>query len=254
MGALAQEKEAIARPAQQSAPTREGPRVNGEIKAPQVRLIDENGDMVGVVSTREAIDMAEEASLDLIEISPNAVPPVAKISDYGKYKYEAQKKAHEARKHQKVIEVKEIKMRPNIDDHDYEVKMRAMKRFIEEGDKVKVTLRFRGREMVHSELGLQVLNRVRGEMDPLTKIESMPRMEGRQMIMVAGAEVATSSLLGDAGAASRYRCCAIAQDRNARLPSNRQASARCRRSRRRTTSACRSCRTSSSRSAPGRRR
>jgi len=158
--------------------------VNGEIRAPQVRLIDENGDMVGVVSAREALEMAEEASLDLIEISPNAVPPVCKISDYGKFKYESQKKAHEARKHQKVIEVKEIKMRPNIDDHDYEVKMRAMKRFIEEGDKVKVTLRFRGREMVHSELGLQVLNRVRGEMDPLTKIESMPRMEGRQMIMV----------------------------------------------------------------------
>jgi translation initiation factor IF-3 len=133
-----------------------------------VRLIDENGDMVGVLSTREAIEMAEEASLDLIEISPNAVPPVAKISDYGKYKYEAQKKAHEARKHQKVNEVK----------------MRAMKRFIEEGDKVKVTLRFRGREMVHSELGMQVLNRVRGEMDLLTKIESMPRMEGRQMVMV----------------------------------------------------------------------
>ena len=154
------------------------------IRDAEVRLIDENGEMVGVVSSREALEMAEEASLDLIEISPNAVPPVAKISDYGKYKYEAQKKAHEARKHQKVIEVKEIKMRPNIDDHDYEVKMRAMKRFIEEGDKVKVTLRFRGREMVHSELGLQVLNRVRGEMDPLTKIESMPRMEGRQMIMV----------------------------------------------------------------------
>ena len=127
---------------------------------------------------------ASYTDLDLIEISPNAVPPVAKISDYGKYKYEAQKKAHEARKHQKVIEVKEIKMRPNIDEHDYEVKMRAMKRFIEEGDKVKVTLRFRGREMVHSERGLQVLNRVRSEMDPLTKIESMPRMEGRQMIMV----------------------------------------------------------------------
>src|SRR5262249_42645651 len=161
-----------------------GPRVNGDIRAPQVRLIDENGDMVGVVSTREALEMAEEANLDLIGIAPNAVPPVAKISDYGKYKYEAQKKAHEARKHQKVIEVKEIKMRPNIDDHDYEVKMRAMKRFIEEGDKVKVTLRFRGREMVHSELGLQVLNRVRSEMDPLTKIESMPRMEGRQMVMV----------------------------------------------------------------------
>lgn len=150
--------------------------MNNEIKAPQVRLIDETAIRVGVLSTREAIEMAEEASLDLIEISPNAVPPVAKISDYGKYKYEAQKKAHEARKHQKVIEVKEIKMRPNIDDHDYEVKMRAMKRFIEEGDKVKVTLRFRGREMVHADLGMQVLNRVRGEMDPVTKIESMPRV------------------------------------------------------------------------------
>ncbi len=196
--------------------------------------------------------MAEEASLDLIEISPNAVPPVAKISDYGKYKYEAQKKAHEARKHQKVIEVKEIKMRPNIDDHDYEVKMRAMKRFIEEGDKVKVTLRFRGREMVHSELGMQVLNRVRGEMDPVTKIE-IDAAHGRPADgHGAGAEVVTSSPWGDAGAASRYRRCAIAQDRNVHLPSNRRASARCRRSRRQTTSACRSCRTSSSRSGSGR--
>ena len=140
--------------------------------------------MVGVVSTREAIDMAEEASLDLIEISPNAVPPVAKISDYGKYKYEAQKKAHEARKHQKVIEVKEIKMRPNIDDHDYEVKMRAMKRFIEEGDKVKVTLRFRGREMAHMELGAKLLDRVKQDTSTLAKVESEPRLEGRQMVMV----------------------------------------------------------------------
>ena len=140
--------------------------------------------MVGVVSTREAIDMAEEASLDLIEISPNAVPPVAKISDYGKYKYEAQKKAHEARKHQKVIEVKEIKMRPNIDDHDYEVKMRAMKRFIEEGDKVKVTLRFRGRELAHGELGMQLLQRVQTDVAEVAKVEQHPRMEGRQMLMV----------------------------------------------------------------------
>ena len=183
-GAFAQENEAIARPAQQSAPTREGPRVNGEIKAPQVRLIDENGDMVGVLSTREAIEMAEEASLDLIEISPNAVPPVAKISDYGKYKYEAQKKAHEARKHQKVIEVKEIKMRPNIDDHDYEVKMRAMKRFIEEGDKVKVTLRFRGREMAHQHLGMDLLTRVQKDTEVFAKLEQYPKMEGRQMMMV----------------------------------------------------------------------
>ena len=140
--------------------------------------------MVGVLSTREAIEMAEEASLDLIEISPNAVPPVAKISDYGKYKYEAQKKAHEARKHQKVIEVKEIKMRPNIDNHDYEVKMRAMKRFIEEGDKVKVTLRFRGREMAHQDIGVRVLERIRAEMDLTTKVEQMPRLENRQMVMV----------------------------------------------------------------------
>lgn len=140
--------------------------------------------MVGVLSTREALEMAEEASLDLIEISPNAVPPVAKISDYGKYKYEAQKKAHEARKHQKVIEVKEIKMRPNIDEHDYEVKMRAMKRFIEEGDKVKVTLRFRGREMAHQELGLELLNRVAADVGDKGKVESMPKLEGRQMVMM----------------------------------------------------------------------
>ena len=132
----------------------------------------------------QALAIAKQKGLDLVEISPTAVPPVCRIMDFGKYQYQEQKRAREARKHQKVIEVKEIKMRPNIDDHDYEVKMRAMKRFIEEGDKVKVTLRFRGREMVHSELGLQVLNRVRGEMDPITKIESMPRMEGRQMIMV----------------------------------------------------------------------
>jgi translation initiation factor IF-3 len=151
---------------------------------PKVRVIDENGENLGVMLTAEAIEQAADVGLDLVEVSPNADPPVCKFLDVGKYKYEAQKKANLARKSQKTQEIKEIKMRPNIDDHDYEVKMRAMKRFIEEGDKVKVTLRFRGREMVHSELGLQVLNRVRGEMDPLTKIESMPRMEGRQMIMV----------------------------------------------------------------------
>ena len=140
--------------------------------------------MVGVLSTREAIEMAEEASLDLIEISPNAVPPVAKISDYGKYKYEAQKKAHEARKHQKVIEVKEIKMRPNIDDHDYETKMKAVRRFFEEGDKVKLTLRFRGREMAHQDLGMVLLNRVREETAEIAKVEAEPKLEGRQMMMV----------------------------------------------------------------------
>ena len=140
--------------------------------------------MVGVLSTREAIEMAEEANLDLIEISPNAVPPVAKISDYGKYKYEAQKKAHDARKHQKVIEVKEIKMRPNIDDHDYEVKMRAMHKFIGEGDKVKVTLRFRGRELAHGQLGMKLLQKVQEDMAEEAKVEQYPRMEGRQMLMV----------------------------------------------------------------------
>ena len=158
--------------------------MNGEIRASNVRLIGEDGEMIGVVGVREALDMAEEVGLDLIEISPNADPPVCKIGDLGKYKYEAQKKAHDARRKQKVIEVKEIKMRPGIDDHDYEVKMRAMKRFLEEGDKVKVTLRFRGREMVHTELGANVLSRVRGELDALAKVEQMPRMEGRQVVMV----------------------------------------------------------------------
>jgi translation initiation factor IF-3 len=167
-----------------AAPSRDGPRINTQITVPTVRLVKEDGTMVGVTPIREALAMAADAGLDLVEISPNAVPPVCKILDFGKFKYEIQKKRNEARKKQKVIDVKEIKLRPGIDAHDYEVKMRAVTRFLEEGDKVKVTLRFRGREMVHSELGLQVLNRVRGEMDPLTKIESMPRMEGRQMIMV----------------------------------------------------------------------
>ena len=140
--------------------------------------------MVGVVPLREAIIMAEEAGLDLVEISPNASPPVCKILDIGKFKYEQQKKLNEARKKQKVIEVKEIKMRPGIDDHDYEVKMRAIHRFLEEGDKVKVTMRFRGREMVHQELGMQVLDRVRAELEARAKVEQSPRLEGRQMTMV----------------------------------------------------------------------
>jgi len=140
--------------------------------------------MVGVVSLREAIVMAEEVGLDLVEISPNADPPVCKILDIGKFKYEQQKKLNEARKKQKVIEVKEIKMRPGIDDHDYEVKMRAIHRFLEEGDKVKVTMRFRGREMVHQELGMQVLDRVRAELEARAKVEQSPRLEGRQMTMV----------------------------------------------------------------------
>ncbi len=165
-------------------PSREGPRVNKEIASVQVRLIDEAGENVGVVATSVALERAVEAGLDLVEISPGADPPVAKILDYGRFKYEDQKKKNEARKKQKVIEVKEIKMRPNIDQHDYDVKMRSINRFIGDGDKVKVTLRFRGREMVHQELGLKVLNRVREQIDEIAKVEQFPRMEGRQMIMI----------------------------------------------------------------------
>jgi translation initiation factor IF-3 len=158
--------------------------VNFEIDVPQVRLIDAAGENRGVVSIREAIRLAEEAGLDLCEISPNAAPPVCKILDFGKYKYEAQKKAAEARKKQKVIEIKEIKLRPGIDTHDYDVKMKAMHRFLDEGDKVKVTLRFRGREMAHQELGMKVLERVRDDLADKAKVESSPKMEGRQMTMV----------------------------------------------------------------------
>lgn len=140
--------------------------------------------MLGVVPLHQGLQLAFEANLDLVEISPSAVPPVCKLLDYGKFKYEAQKKKNEARKKQKLIEIKEIKMRPNIDDNDYNVKMRAMTRFLEEGDKVKVTLRFRGREMVHSELGAQLLDRVKADLDELAKVEQFPRFEGRQMVMV----------------------------------------------------------------------
>jgi len=165
-------------------PTRDGPRVNEEIRVPQVRLIDQDGEMQGVMSARDAMIRAVAVGLDLLEISPNADPPVVKILDYGKFKYEQQKKKNEARKRQKVIEIKEIKVRPNIDENDYQVKMRAMKSFIEEGDKVKVTLRFRGREMAHQEIGVRVLERIRTEMDLTSKVEQMPRMENRQMVMV----------------------------------------------------------------------
>ena len=165
-------------------PSREGPRVNKDIRAPQVRLIDADGNNREVVSLDEALALADESGLDLVEISPNADPPVAKILDYGKFKYEAQKKANEQRKKQKTIAVKEIKMRPGIDEHDYQVKVRAMHRFFGDGDKVKVTLRFRGREMAHQELGLKVLNRVRADFDEIAKVELEPKMEGRQMTMV----------------------------------------------------------------------
>lgn len=149
-----------------------------------MRLIDENGENVGVVNRDEAMRRAVDAGLDLVEISPNAAPPVCKILDFGRYKYEDQKKKAEARKKQKVIDVKEIKMRPNIDQHDYDVKMRSILRFLGDGDKVKVTLRFRGREMAHQDLGLKVLIRVRDQLKELTKVEQFPRLEGRQMIMV----------------------------------------------------------------------
>jgi len=140
--------------------------------------------MQGVMTARDAIQRAYAVGLDLLEISPNADPPVVKILDYGKFKYEQQKKKNEAKKKQKVIEIKEIKVRPNIDENDYQVKMRAMKLFIEEGDKVKVTLRFRGREMAHQDIGIKVLERIRAELEVTTKVEQMPRMENRQMIMV----------------------------------------------------------------------
>ena len=165
-------------------PTREGPRINEEISVLRVRLVDERGGMVGVVGRSEALAMAADAGLDLVEIAPGADPPVCKIFDFGKFKYEEQKKKNEARKKQKIIEVKEIKLRPSIDDHDYQVKMRSMNKFIEEGDKVKVTMRFRGRELAHQELGMNVLMRVKDDLDGIAKVEQTPRMEGRQMTMV----------------------------------------------------------------------
>ena len=149
-----------------------------------MRCIDPDGEQLGVLDTRDAISKAEDFGLDLVEVQPNVDPPVCKILDYGKYKYEAQKRANEARKKQKIIEVKEIKLRPNIDEHDYQVKMRNVVKFLSGGDKVKVTLRFRGREMAHQELGASVLTRVREETEEIAKIEAMPKMEGRQMIMV----------------------------------------------------------------------
>ena len=161
-----------------------GPRFNEFITVPKVRVIDEDGENLGVMYTREAIEQAAEVGLDLVEVSPNADPPVCKFLDVGKFKYEAQKKANLARKSQKTQEIKEIKMRPNIDDHDYETKMKAIHKFIGEGDKVKVTLRFRGRELSHGQLGMNLLKRVQEDTAEDAKVESYPRMEGRQMLMV----------------------------------------------------------------------
>lgn len=161
-----------------------GPRINGRIRAPEIRLIGADGENVGVVTPARAMDLAAEAELDLVEISPNATPPVCKIMDFGKYKYETQKKEAEARKKQKVIEVKEVKFRPGTDTHDYDVKMRNVVKFLEKGDKVKVTLRFRGREMAHQDLGRQLLERIAEDVTPVGKIDNMPKMEGRQMVMM----------------------------------------------------------------------
>ncbi|KKB07006.1 translation initiation factor IF-3 [Devosia geojensis] len=166
------------------APQKEGPPANEDISAPEVQLIDAEGENHGIVRTREAIGMAQEAGLDLVLIAPNSNPPVAKLLDLGRFKYAAQKKAAEARKRQKVIEVKEIQLRPNIDTHDYDTKMKAVQRFLGEGDRVKVTMRFRGREMAHQDLGMQLLVKVKEQMDAIAKVESQPRSEGRQMVMV----------------------------------------------------------------------
>jgi len=165
-------------------PVKSGPRYNNMITSDKVRVIDENGENIGVLYTREAIEQAAEVGLDLVEVSPNADPPVCKFLDVGKFRYEAQKKANLARKTQKTQEIKEIKMRPNIDDHDYDVKMRAMHKVIGEGDKVKVTLRFRGRELSHQQLGMNLLRRVQEDIAEVAKVEAYPRMEGRQMLMV----------------------------------------------------------------------
>jgi len=179
--------EAIARRPNNAPPTRDtGPRINDRIRADEIRLIGAEGENVGVVTPRRALEMAEEVGLDLVEISPNAAPPVCKIMDYGKYKYEQQKRESEARKKQKIIEVKEVKFRPGTDTHDYDVKMRNVLKFLEGGDKVKITLRFRGREMAHQNLGRELLERIAEDVKDVGRIENMPKMEGRQMIMIIG--------------------------------------------------------------------
>jgi translation initiation factor IF-3 len=167
-----------------SAPARDEYRINEQIEARQVRLVAEDGEMIGVVGLDEALRRADQAGLDLVEVAPAAAPPVCKILDYGKFKYESQKRANAARKKQRTIDVKEIKMRPGIDSNDYNIKMKKVQSFLDEGDKVKLTMRFRGREMAHQDIALRILERVREEVGPRAKIEQMPKMEGRQMVMV----------------------------------------------------------------------
>ncbi|MBI1186580.1 MAG: translation initiation factor IF-3 [Alphaproteobacteria bacterium] len=175
----------VRRPHAAPPPVKDGPRVNEEIRGvPHVLLIDGDGEKQGEMPLSAALEAAREAQLDLVEVSPNSNPPVCKIMDYGKFRFEEQKKKAEARKKAKRVELKEIKVRPNIDDHDYMVKMKAIHRFFEEGDKVKVTLRFRGRELAHTHLGMELLARMREELDPIAKVEHEPRFEGRQVVMV----------------------------------------------------------------------
>ncbi len=177
----------IARRPHNAPPSRDtGPRVNDRIRAPEIRLIGAEGENLGVVTPAKGLALAAEAGLDLVEISPNAAPPVCKIMDFGKFKYEQQKRESEARKKQKTIEIKEVKFRPGTDTHDYDVKMRNVLRFLEGGDKVKITLRFRGREMAHQQLGVELLNRVAADVAELGKVENMPKLEGRQMVMMIG--------------------------------------------------------------------
>ncbi|MCL4122928.1 UNVERIFIED_CONTAM: hypothetical protein GTU68_045752, partial [Idotea baltica] len=182
-----QRNDSIARRPHNAPPTRDtGPRVNENIRTPEIRLIGAEGENVGVVTPARAIEMAIEVGLDLVEISPNANPPVCKIMDFGKFKYETQKREAEARKKQKTIEIKEVKFRPNTDTNDYNVKMRNVFKFLENGDKVKVTLRFRGREMAHQNLGRELLERVAEDTKDIGRIENFPKMEGRQMVMLIG--------------------------------------------------------------------
>lgn len=176
----------IRKPYRPTPPKDDGPRTNESITAQQIRLIDVDGEMHGVVSLQTGLDAADEAGLDLVEISPNADPPVCKVMDYSKYKYEQQKRASEARKKQKTVDVKEIKIRPGIESHDYAVKMRNAQRFLKDGNKVKVTMRFRGREMAHQHLGIDVLNRLKEDVSEFGKVELEPKLEGRQIIMVIG--------------------------------------------------------------------
>lgn len=169
-----------------SVPSKDGPAINNQIRAQEIRLIDFEGEMVGVVSLRTALSMAEVAGFDLVEISPQAEPPVCKIMDYGKYRYEMQKKKHEAKKNQKVVEVKEIKLRPTIENNDYLVKFKMAQKFLADGNKVKVTMRFRGREMAHQEFGMRIFNKLQEDLQEIAKIEQAPKFEGVHAMMLLG--------------------------------------------------------------------